>query len=180
MICDNCKAKFGYGYKYCTECGNKVNENLLEESYNETVWGKLDGFIKKYEGFTLKKITNNRIFKIVVLLLTVLLTYFGFFGNEYQLHIAESGAYAVQYDVESEEYYVLSDADAFTVSIHIPKYCDYVQFTGYAGGDKESLKMKPEECHIEITKGKYDYMTVEAMKGEKAVQSLKFSAPIQK
>lgn len=180
MICDNCKAKFGYGYKYCTQCGNEVRETQLDEAYNETIWGKVDGFINKYQGFTLKKIIDNWIFKIAVLLLTVLLTYFGFFGNEYQLHIAESGAYSVQYDVESKEYYVLSDSNAFTVSIHIPKYCDSVQFTGYTGDDKDSLQMNPDECHIEIIKGKYDYMTVEAMKGEKAVQSFKFSAPIQK
>ncbi|MBQ4517827.1 MAG: hypothetical protein II997_04475 [Clostridia bacterium] len=176
MKCNHCEAELGYGYKYCTKCGENVSKTAVEDAYNETAWGKFDALIAKYEGCKLKRITGNYLFRVLLIVICVALLYFGFWGDTYRLRIVESDIYRIQYDTKTEEYYVLSDAESFELGIHIPKFSDNVRFTCYAGEESTTDNMKPAECRIPVVKGKYDYMTVEAMRGKKVIQLLKFSA----
>lgn len=176
MKCNHCEKEIGYGYKHCTECGNLVDEAVLESAYKETVWGRIDVLIDKYKQTPIKKLTDNFFFRIIVMLFSVFLIYIGFTTDDYHLRIVENGIYRIQYDTKTDEYYVLSDEENFVLGVHIPKFCDKVRFICYKEDNEVQNKvMKREDCEIEVVKGKYDYMIIEALRGDKISQSLKFS-----
>ena len=154
-----------------------MEKSFTDTAYNETFWGKTDALIQKYENNKLKKFTGNYLFRIVVLIVSLSLIYFGFWGNEYKLRILNNEAYSIQYDMNKQEFYVLSDEQEFVIDIYIPKFCNKVRIACHSGDDVAEKIVKREECKIKVVKGEFDHITIEALRGEKAMQSIKFSAP---
>ena len=177
MKCTYCNAELEYGYQYCIKCGERVEKSVIDTAYNETFWGKADAFIQKYENNKLKKITGNYLFRTLVLIVSLVLIFFGFGGNEYRLRILDNDAYKIQYDMNKEEFYVLSNEQEFVLDIHIPKFCSRVRLICHSGDDVFEKVMERGECQISVVRNEFDYITLEAMCGEIVVQSLKFSAP---
>ena len=178
MKCICCKSEVAFGYKFCTNCGEKVDKTQMENAYyNECVWGKFDAWVEKHENSLGKKITDNFVFRIVAMLVSVVLIYYGFTSDDYRLHIMDSNDYGVQYDVKSEEYYILSHKEEFNVEMYVPKFCDYVRLNCYTGEDEKQYTMDTDKLNIKIIKGEYDYITVEGVRKDKPVQKIKISFP---
>jgi hypothetical protein len=178
MKCLHCKSEVAFGYKFCTNCGEKVKKEDMEQAYyNECVWGKFDAWAKKHENSFGKKVMDNFVVKIVVMLISVALIYYGFTSNDYRLHIIDSDVYGVQYDVKSDEYYVLSHKEEFDIQVYVPKFCNSVRLCCYIGEDEKQYTMDANKLNFKVIKGEYDYITVEGMRKDKAVQKIKISFP---
>ena len=152
MKCTYCNAELEYGYKYCIKCGERVEKSAIDTAYNETFWGNADSFIQKCENNKVKRITGSYWFRALALIVSLALIYFGFWGNEYRLHILDNEAYSVQYDMNKDEFYVLSNEQAFVLGIHIPKFCNKVRLVCHSGEDVFEKVLKREECKIGVVK----------------------------
>lgn len=175
MNCQNCNKDIPFGADYCNYCGEKIEDSVKAESYNNTIWGKIQHIIDKYETWTLGKITGHWIFKTLVVVLLVVATYLGFWGDTAKMKIASSDFYTTTYNSVSDEYHIKTKEDTFTLGLYIPKTADKIKYTGYKGKKAtETKEFNPDECDIRINKGEYSVMTVELIDNGKIGQTIRF------
>ena len=176
MICKSCNKKIPYGAEYCIYCGEKIPQDVLDDAYNKTFWGKIQWVLDKLETISLKKITDNVIFKTVMMLLAVALMFLGISGDARNMHLAENDVYDISYNAGTGEYYILSEEDVIGLGIYVPKNIDEIRFSGYSYENElvHTETTTPEECQIIVEKGKFSYMTIEAIRKDKVTETIRF------
>ena len=179
MKCKTCENELHYGDRFCNACGEKVELGLYEEDYSKTIWGKLDKINDKWETFTLKKIVDNWITKVIVLLLVLGWGCFDAYTDYTNIKFLESEVYTVQYNKEADEYYIRTNEDSVDLSLYIPKHATKITINEYNGEDMvDSRDMLPEEYKSEaitVKKNEFDYITISSVKGDKVTDVVKFS-----
>ena len=175
MNCKSCNKKIPYGAVYCIYCGEKIPQDVLDDAYSKTFWGKFQWVLDKLEIISLKKITDNVIFKTVMMLLAVALVFLGISGDAGNMHLAETDVYDVGYNEETGEYRILSEEDVVGLGIYVPKTVEEIRFTGYSYENEpvHTETTTPEECQIIVEKGKFSYMTIEAIRKEEVKETIR-------
>ena len=176
MNCQNCNKEIPSGADYCNFCGEKIADSVKKENYSHTIWGKIQFLIDTYETLSLGKLTGHWIFKTLIIVVLVIATYFGFYGDAAKMKFTESNIYRIQYNVETEEYYIISEADSFSLGLYIPRIADIIRYTGYNGEEIcQTLEFAPEECEVIVKKGEYSTMSLELIDKGKTKQTIRFS-----
>ncbi len=175
MNCKNCNKEISYGTMYCIYCGEKVPQDVLDAEYNKTFWGKVQWALDKLQIISLKKITDNVIFKTVAMLVAVALVFFGIRGNAGYMHLAETDVYDIAYNEETGEHRILSEEDVVGLGIYVPKTVEEIRFTGYSYENEpvHTETTTPEECQIIVKKGKFSHMTIESIRKGKVTKTIR-------
>lgn len=176
MNCQSCNKEIPSGADYCNFCGEKITDDVKKENYKKTIWGKFQHYIDIYETLSLSKLTGHWAFKTIVIIALVVATYFGFYGDAWKMKFTETDIYAIQYNIETDEYYILSDVEKFSLGLYIPKTADKIRYKGYLDGESVfAEEYTPAECNITVNKGEYSGMTLELIDGGEAKQIIRFS-----
>ncbi len=175
MKCEKCGYELNYGAKYCNACGEKVPKDTYKEVYDHTVWGYTDKFLNWYDTLTLKKVTGNIIFKIVVLLLVLLVGVFNAYSSYANIRLLKSEEYSIEHDKNLGFYYIITPDEQVNILMYIPKNTEKVVVKGI-DGDNETAKTEflPDDYAkgIIAKKNEFDYITVETIKGDKISDSI--------
>lgn len=134
MICKKCQTKNITKAQYCRHCGSTFTEEERQKAYDRTVFGVIDK-LEKWKGYiTLEFITGSPIFKTVVLLAILVWGFFLGRTNGDRMLILESDAYRVQQNVNSGEYYVLTEQDSVSLDLYLPRQAEAVQLQAFIDG----------------------------------------------
>ncbi len=150
MNCSKCKKKNIKKANYCKFCGNKFSQEEREEAYNKGFVAKLKKIKKWYELCSLKVITDNIIFKIIILLVVIGIGFYNFFavGKSDNLTIIDNNIYDVTYNEKLDEYYVViinnenEDALRLALDLYIPSKVDCLNLKYY---DENNKNISSEE-----------------------------------
>lgn len=179
MKCKTCESDLHYGDKYCNVCGEKVESGAFEEDYSKTIWGKLDRINDKWEKFTLKKIIDHWITKVIILLLVIGWGVFDAYTDFTNIKFLESDVYTIEYNKTVDEYYIRTNEETVNLNLYIPKHAEKITITEYNGEEAISSRdMLPEEYKAEaitVEKNEFDYLTISSVKNGKVTDTVKFS-----
>ena len=118
MNCSKCKKKNIKKALYCKYCGNKFTQREKEKAENEGLVALLKKIKKWYEACTLKVITDNIIFKLLVIGAGIY--NFVKIGNSSKTQILDSEKYNIFYNSDKEEYYIVIDDNLKDEELSIP------------------------------------------------------------
>ncbi len=178
MICEKCSSKLHYGDKFCNTCGEKIDVAGYDKDYDKTVWGFIDKVNDCFDIILLKKITDNWIFKILLLLAIATWGFFDTYTDVASIRILESESYRVEYNKKLDEYYIRTSADEVDLNLYIPKRTDKIKFKEVNGNQTVTEEdMTPDEYMEKkkalIKKNSFEYLTVDAVKNDKISDSIK-------
>lgn len=177
MNCEKCESPLAYGTRYCNTCGEKVPKGAYDAEYNDTVWATIDKVKDKYDSLTLKKITGNIVFKIVVLVAVLVYFFFTMYGHLSGIRLKENSDYSISYNTKLDEYYISPTGAKANLEMYAPIGTDKLVFTAMTGNKKaDEKKFTPhqyEKKGYEIVEGEYDYILVKAMRNGKKADSVK-------
>lgn len=125
MKCSKCGSENITKAAYCKYCGKAFTDRQQKEAYDKTIFGKLDKIENLWNNLTglvnLSVITENRVFRIIVLVAIFL---FGIlFGNRYgnTMTILDGPHYTVQHNPEKAEFYVLTEKNSANLKLYLPQ-----------------------------------------------------------
>lgn len=177
MTCTKCNSELSYGTKYCEVCGEKIDTKIYEEEYNKTIWAKFDNLKDKYDTFFLKKITGNIVFKIVWLVLVLVYFFFTMYGTLNGIRLKESDSYIIQYYEKGDEYFIRPNVANTNLEMYVPIGTETITFAAYKDGAEaqktEFTTDEYQEQGYSITAGEYEYINIEAKKGDKVKDTVK-------
>ncbi len=176
MNCQNCNKEIPSGADYCNFCGEKISEEILNENYKSTGWGKFEKALDKFDTIKLGKITGHWLFKVLSIIVLLVATYYAFYGDAGKMNFTKSEIYTIEYNVDTEQYTLICDEELFKLGLYIPKRADNVKYSCF---NDEKLEKEeeytPENCNIVIKKGEYEKMTIELIRNDKVTQKIEFS-----
>ncbi len=176
MICEKCNSKLGYGDKFCNTCGEKIPASLYEDDYKDTAWGKFDNLSNKWDTFFLKKIFDSWVFKTLVVLAVLAVGLLEVYTDIINIKLLDSEAYKIEYNQNTDEYYVRTEQQSVDLLLYIPKHADRICSREYIGGEvSEERVMTYEEYSkeaLKIAKDEFDYVTVSSLKGEQITDTV--------
>ena len=151
MKCEKCGHENLLKAQYCSSCGNRFTDEERQAAFDETIYGKFDKLIEVKEWITLSKITDNKFFRIAVLVMIIIAGLLTGGNKGSSMMILESDDYTVRYNSNLEEYYVFTDKNEVDVDLYLPGKPEGLVVTGmtldgkvldqkeYALGDKVTL-----------------------------------------
>lgn len=169
MKCEKCNYELNYGAKFCNNCGEKVPKDAYKEIYDKTVWGYADKFLNWYDTLFLKKITDNIIFKIALLIVILAIGLFNTYSAYSNIRLLKSESYDIEYDKKLGIYYILTQKEQVSIQMYIPKSADTVVVTGITDGEKISInELSREEFSegIVAKKNEFDSINVSMSKDD--------------
>lgn len=178
MKCIKCKSSLHYGDKYCNNCGEKIEKDAYREDYAKTVWGKLDKISFWWETFTLKKLIDNWVVKIIILLLVLAWGIIDAYTDLANIKFLESENYTVEYNKKADEYYIRTDEKEVDLNLYIPKYSEKITVTEYYSENvRDSKDMLPhyyKKHPIRVENNDSICVTISSVRGEKITDTVKF------
>lgn len=174
MKCKECGFETNYGAKYCNNCGadlKEVNENV----YKRTVWGYADRFLDWYDALTLKKITSNIIFKIVVLVLVLGIGIFNAYSSYANIRLLKSDSYEIEYDKGNDFYYIVTPEEEVNILLYIPKNAEKVIVRGITDGQEVvETEFLPDDYAkgLIAKKNEFDSICVDTIKDDAVSDSI--------
>lgn len=174
MKCTECNYETNYGSKYCNNCGADL-QKANDEIYNRTVWGYADKFLDWYDALTLKKITGNIIFKIVILLLVLAFGIFNAYSAYANIRLLKSESYEIEHDKNQGIYYIVTPDEQVNILMYIPKNAQKVIVKGITNEEETSkTEFLPDDYAKGITakKNEFDYITVSTIRDDKISDSI--------
>lgn len=178
MKCIKCGEKNICKANYCKKCGYHFSEQEQKAAKGKTLVGKIEKLekLKKIKSIvTLKIITENKYFKIAVLLLIIATGIFFHvhYGNE--LRILESNHYQVQYNTELKEYYLLTDKDETTLELYKPNYVTDIMIIHYDQNHSkiEEIPYSEKSAVVLKTNENEDYYIVKSNEKKKSEKNIK-------
>ena len=175
MKCKKCGYELNYGAKYCNSCGEEIPKSAYIEDYNKTVWGVADKFLDWYDKLTLKKITENIIFKIVILLLVLGIGIFNAYSSYANIRLLKSESYEIEYDRKEDFYYIVTPDAEVTISVYIPKNAEKVIVYGITNDEEiTQTEFLPDDYTkgIVAKKNEFDSIKVDTIKADKVSDSV--------
>lgn len=174
MKCTECGYETNYGANYCNNCGASL-EKANDEIYNRTVWGYADKFLDWYDALTLKKITGNIIFKIVVLLLVLGIGIFNAYSSYANIRLLKSETYEIEYDKDADFYYIVTPEEEVNILLYIPKNAEKVIVRGITDGQEVvETEFLPDDYSkgIIAKKNEFDSISVDTIKDDAVSDSI--------
>ncbi len=177
MLCEKCMTNNGYGAHYCSECGEKFSQQVREQEYRRTIWGKFQRAEDAFNKLTLKKVTDHILFQIFVLLLVLGIGLFKFYSYGSQLRVLPNDSYQISYNETADEYYVATTGSEVKLSLYVPLWSDSLSLVGTdAEGnvllDETLAKDIYEEEAPALKKGAYDKIIVSAIRDGKVTKTM--------
>ena len=121
MICQQCGKKNITKAQYCGSCGTAFSDEQREKAYNRTIYGVIDK-VESLKGYaTLEVITGHPVFRVAVLALILVAGLLLGRPHGDQLAILESDDYQVQQDVQTGDFYVLTEDDSLVLELYFPR-----------------------------------------------------------
>lgn len=124
MRCTKCATTNAYKVKYCKECGAEFTNEDFERAFFASFPGKLQHIIDEIKDNPFSKITGSLIFKIISLVVVLgvgILCYYkktNIVSDKIQFVATED--YSVQYNSESDEYYIIAQDENIDLMIYCP------------------------------------------------------------
>lgn len=166
MICEQCGKDNITRAKYCNGCGAEFPEKQREQAYNKTIFGKIEK-LEKLKGFvTLEAITGHPVFRVAVLVLILVAGILLGRPHGNRLTILESDAYQVQQEIQTGDYYVLTDSDSLVLELYFPRKVEAVTVGQYRGEQLVSERRFSAEEAITVEKSHERSYVVEADYGD--------------
>ena len=125
MICSKCKEKNIYKANYCKKCGYVFSEEEKEKAYGDTIFGAFDRLENFYLTFSLNKILGASWFKAITLIAVISFGIYSYMNNN-QFRILENENYEIQYNTNTNEYYIISEMNEIDVDFYIPKQLNQI------------------------------------------------------
>ena len=176
IFCEKCKTPFPYGAKYCVNCGEKIPKEAHEEEYKDTIWAKFDKAKDEYDKFFFFFLTGNIVFKAIVMIALVGYFFFTLYGNFMGVRLEKSEAYTIRYSEQADEYYINMKNDVSRLELYIPIGTDKIVFKDVKNEEENITEYTPDEYAARgysISADKHDYIMVDAMRNDKAIDSIK-------
>jgi hypothetical protein len=150
---------------------------MMLREYESTVWAKLDKVKDGYDTLAFKKITENIVFKIIVLALILGYFFFTLYGNLSGIRIKDSDSYKVHYHKKTDTYYVVPGKNATQLELFVPLGTESILFSPNLNGkvlDKERFTTEQyEEKGYRIKADEYDFIKIDALKNGESTDNVK-------
>lgn len=177
MKCEKCGAPLRYKDKYCNVCGEKASNEKYDEFYEKTLWGVLDKINDDWETLSFKKLVDNWVVKLLVLAAVLIWGFFDSYTGLTNIRFLSSETYQVEYNKLDDEYYIRTDRKEVNLNLYIPRYTEKISIKEYTdesvGKEREMLSKEYENTPIRVKKGKFDYLTISSVRGEKTTDCVK-------
>ncbi len=160
MKCIKCRTKNITKAKYCKKCAYEFSKEEQKAARKKTLIGKIEWLEKAYEVCTLKVITDHIIFKVISILIIMGVGMYIWINHGIDLRLLNSKDYSIQYNINEEEYYLMTDNDKVLLNLYIPNRTEEITIVHYDEEDNiiEEKKYKPKEEIILETKEKEYYV----------------------
>lgn len=136
MRCIKCSTNNINKANYCKNCGYKFSDAERVHARRHTLVGKLEMLENAYKVCTLNVITGHIAFKIVSLVIVILMGVYFVFYNGGEVKILKSDKYNIEYNVKSEEYYLLVNEDEVNLNLYVPNKVKNIVINHYDKDDK--------------------------------------------
>ena len=121
MKCPECGCENTIHANYCHQCGKPFRKKKKKQAYDRTFYGKLDKLEEAAGWLTLKRITENVIFRVGVLLIIAALGILSVIRNGAHMKLQNSPYYTCEYNTALEEYYIYTDDEAVQLALYVPR-----------------------------------------------------------
>ena len=133
MICQQCGKKNITKAQYCGSCGAPFSQEQREKAYNKTIFGIIEK-VEELKGYaTLEAVTGHPVFRVAVLVLILVAGLLLGRPHGDHLTILKSDAYQVQQEMQTGEYYVLTEEDSLVLELYFPRKVENLTVRQYRG-----------------------------------------------
>ncbi len=176
MKCIKCQTKNINQANYCKNCGNEFTEKEKKAAARWTfVWilEKIEKGISIFKGEfkILSIVTDTLVFKIlsIVIVLAVGVNFYMKNGNEVQIREGED--YRVQYNTETDEYYVLVNEKETRLNVYVPNDVEKMDLRHYdEKGNILDEKELSTQDDIVLEAADEDYYVLNVVQGKKNIE----------
>lgn len=167
MICQQCGKKNITKARYCGSCGAAFSDEQREKAYNKTVFGMIEK-VESLKGYaTLEVITGHPVFRVAVLVLILVAGLLLGRPHGDHLTILESDAYQVRQEVQTGEYYVLTEDDSLVLELYFPRKVENLTVRQFLGEKLTYERSFSTDDAITLEKSHERTYVVEADYGDK-------------
>ncbi len=142
MRCIKCGSDNLNKANFCKDCGYEFNDDERRIAKRHTLVGKLELLESAYKVCTLNVITGHIAFKVGSLIIVILLGFYFMFYNGSDVKILDGSQYNIEYNIKSNEYYLLVNEDTVSLNLYIPNKNKKLSIEHY---DKENNLINSEE-----------------------------------
>ena len=175
MKCPKCNFKNHYLASYCNNCGYKYNDKEKEKSENRSFIGLLKGIDKLMSILDLSIINDKWYYKLVTLLGVLFIGFITFTNYGNHLKLVNSNEYKIEYNTNSNEYYLLSNNKEINLSLFIPNKVKKININYYDNNDN-LINSNTYDSNSEIkliSSSNNDYYILEGIYNENNLDRLK-------
>jgi len=137
MKCINCKTENIMKADYCKACGRQFTPQEKEAAYNKTLFGIIDKILDLKSYITLDFITGSNLFKAATLIVIILYSLIVLKINGNRIRILESPRYEVEYNKNTDKYFLVTEDEYVNLSLYIPEKTR--QITVFTLDDNEEI-----------------------------------------
>ena len=174
MKCVKCKTKNIIKASFCKKCGYKFSDLEKKTARKKTLIGKIEFLEKLYNKFSLKFITDHILFKILTLLIVLIIGIYFWVKNGLDLKLLNSDYYEVQYNINLNEYYLITEKNETPLNLYIPNRIEDINIIHYdkANNVIEQIEYNKKEDII-LEAYSEDYYVLEALYKNDKKQKIK-------
>ena len=168
MICQQCGKKNITKAQYCGSCGTAFSEEQRKKAYNRTIFGVIEK-VEELKGYaTLEAVTGHPVFRIALLVLILVAGLLLGRPHGDHLTILESDAYQVQQEVQTGEYYILTEDDSLVLELYFPRTVETLTVRQFQGEKLMYERRFSAEDTITLEKSHERTYVVEANYGDQS------------
>lgn len=175
MKCKKCKSKNVYYANYCVSCGEEISKKEREVGYKATFWGRLEQLEDIYKTITLSKFLDSKPVRIIVIVAILTIGIWNLYVNGRNMRIKESEQYAVQYNKNADEYYLITPKDKISLEFYFPHDVDKLKVVEYDNENnivEENENLLAEELVLESNTDNHYVFTAKYTNGEEEKQTV--------
>lgn len=176
MECIKCQTKNINKANYCKKCGYHFSEAEQEAAKKWTFVWILEKIDDLKGILDLSFITENLIFRFVIIVLVLGIGVYSFITKGIDLKFLESDYYKIQHNTKLNEYYLFVDSEKTTLNLYVPNRTNQLTIQHLDEENQilsEESYQKDEEIILE-SNGSNDYYILEATYENESQDELKF------
>lgn len=148
IICSKCNKGSILDASYCISCGNKFTKKEKIKARKGTVVGILETIDSFNNIKSLSIITQNKIFRLVSIVIVLLIGFFNIYLNGSKMKLLENKEYKIEH--YKDMYYIIIDKEKTIIDLYIPNKVDHLEVDMMSDDKKLSTEKVELSSKLEL------------------------------
>ena len=157
--CKGCGHENRIKANFCEDCGQAFSQEERDEAYRHTIFGFLDKVENMLAMAQFKFLTDNLIFKSVLLVTIFSLGIFTMYQNGLEMRIEPSEQYEVYFDEAMDRYVLMTEDLEINLDLYVPHQIDRIALQQFTEDHSQQILEKvytlDEAISLEYQPGTY-------------------------